>query len=75
MPRNDSEAIVVGAVGSAAPWFLRGWAEGTKVEFIIDARLQYWRRRCLTACVFPTLGCFPDCVHVDAGWSWRINPH
>ena len=24
---DDGEAIVVGAVGSAAPWFLMGWAE------------------------------------------------
>ena len=31
LPRNDSEAIVVEAVGSAAPWLLTGWAEGTEV--------------------------------------------
>ena len=32
----ELEAIVVGAVGTGAPWFLIGWAEGTKVEFMID---------------------------------------
>ena len=30
------EAIVVGAVGSAAPWFLMGWANDIEVEFMID---------------------------------------
>ena len=25
-----------GAVGSAAPWFLTGWAEGVEVDFMID---------------------------------------
>ena len=34
------EAMVVGAVGSGAPWFLTGWAEGTEVEFIIDTGCQ-----------------------------------
>ena len=38
--RNDSEAIVVGAVGLAAPWFLTGWAEGTEVESMIDTGCQ-----------------------------------
>ena len=33
-------AIVVGAVGSGAPWFLTGWAEGTEVEFMIDIGCQ-----------------------------------
>ena len=28
------------AVGSAAPWFLTGWAEGTEVEFIINTGCQ-----------------------------------
>ena len=40
LPRNDSETIVVGAVGWAAPWFLTGWAEDTEVEFIIDTGCQ-----------------------------------
>ena len=33
---EDGEAIVVGAVGSAAPWFLKGWANDMEVEFMID---------------------------------------
>ena len=37
---ESTEAIVVGAVGSAAPWFLTGWAKGTEVEFIIDTGCQ-----------------------------------
>ena len=38
---NDSgEGIVVGAVGSAALWFLRGWAGGIEVEFMIDKGCQ-----------------------------------
>ena len=32
LSRENNEAIVVGAVGSGAPWFLTGWAEGTEVE-------------------------------------------
>ena len=40
LPRNDSETIVVGAVDSAAPWFLTSWAEGTEVEFMIDTGCQ-----------------------------------
>ena len=30
------EAIVVGAIGSAAPWFLTGWAHDVEIEFMID---------------------------------------
>ena len=37
---EDGEAIVVGAVGSAAPWFLTGWAEEVEIEFMIDAECQ-----------------------------------
>ena len=36
LPQDKNKAIVVGAVGSGAPWFLNGWAEGTEVEFMID---------------------------------------
>ena len=38
--QEDGEAIVVGAVGSAAPWFLTGWADGVEVEFMIDMGCQ-----------------------------------
>ena len=40
LPENDGEAIVVWAVGSAASWFLTGWAEGMEVEFMIDMGCQ-----------------------------------
>ena len=39
-PPEDGEAIVVGVVGSAAPWFLTGWAEDMEVEFMIDTGCQ-----------------------------------
>ena len=39
--RQDSgEAIVVGAIGSAAPWFLTGWAHDVEIEFMIDTGCQ-----------------------------------
>ena len=30
----------MGAVGSAAPWFLSGWANDMEVEFMIDTGCQ-----------------------------------
>ena len=33
---EDDDAIVVGAVVSAAPWFLMGWAAEVEIEFMID---------------------------------------
>ena len=39
-PQDSGEAIVVGAVGSAAPWFLPGWTEGVEVDFMIDTGCQ-----------------------------------
>ena len=36
MLSEEDDAIVVGAIGTGAPWFLTGWVEGTEVEFIID---------------------------------------
>ena len=36
----ELEAIVEGAVGTGAPWFLTGWAEGTEVEFMMDTGFQ-----------------------------------
>ena len=39
--RPDSgEAIVVGAIGLAAPWFLTGWAHDVEIEFMIDTGCQ-----------------------------------
>ena len=40
MSTAEPEAIVVGAVGTGAPWFLTGWAEGTEVEFMINTGCQ-----------------------------------
>ena len=37
---EDGEAIVVRAVGSAAPWFLTGSANDIEVEFMIDTGCQ-----------------------------------
>ena len=37
---EDGEAIIVGAVGSAAPWFLTGWTNDVEVEFMIDTGCQ-----------------------------------
>ena len=31
---------MVGAIGSAAPWFLTGWAHDVEIEFMIDAGCQ-----------------------------------
>ena len=39
-PQGSGEAIIVGAIGSAAPWFLTGWGEGVEVEFMIDTGCQ-----------------------------------
>ena len=40
VPLEEGEAIVVGAIGSAAPWFLTGWASDMEVEFMIDTGCQ-----------------------------------
>ena len=37
---EDGEVIIVGAVGSAAPWFLTGWTNEVEVEFMIDTGCQ-----------------------------------
>ena len=37
---DDEEAIVVGAVGSAAPWFLTGWADEVEIACMIDMGCQ-----------------------------------
>ena len=39
-PQDSGEDIVVGAIDSAAPWFLTGWAEGVEVDFMIDTGRQ-----------------------------------
>ena len=37
---EPGEAIVVGAIGSAAPWFLTGWAHDVEIEFMNDTGCQ-----------------------------------
>ena len=37
---EEGGAIVLGVVGSAAPWFLTGWANDLEVEFMIDTDCQ-----------------------------------
>ena len=37
---ENEEAIMVGVVGSAAPWFLTGWTNDVEVEFMIDTGCQ-----------------------------------
>ena len=37
---EDGDAIMVGVVGSAAPWFLTGWTNYVEVEFLIDTGCQ-----------------------------------
>ena len=39
--RSESgEAIIVGVIGSAAPWFLTGWAHEVEIECMIDTGCQ-----------------------------------
>ena len=37
---ETGDAIVVGAIGSAAPWFLTGWVHEVEIEFMIDTGCQ-----------------------------------
>ena len=37
---EDGDAIMVGVVGSTAPWFLTGWTNDVEVEFMIDTGCQ-----------------------------------
>ena len=37
---EDGDVIMVGVVGSAAPWFLMGWTNDVEVEFMIDTGCQ-----------------------------------
>ena len=39
-PQDSGEVIEVGAFGSAALWFLTGWAEGVEVDFMIHTGCQ-----------------------------------
>ena len=37
---EEGDAIMVGVVGSAAPWYLTGWTNDVEVEFMIDTGCQ-----------------------------------
>ena len=37
---EEGDAIMVGVVGSAAPWYLTGWTNEVEVEFMIDTGCQ-----------------------------------
>ena len=37
---TEGDTIMVGVVGSAAPWFLTGWTNDVEVEFMIDTGCQ-----------------------------------
>ena len=37
---EEGDAIMVGVVGSAAPWYLMGWTNDVEVEFMIDTGCQ-----------------------------------
>ena len=37
---EDGDVIMMGVVGSAAPWFLTGWTNDVEVEFMIDTGCQ-----------------------------------
>ena len=37
---EEGDTIMVGVVGSAAPWFLTGWTNDVEVEFMIDTGCQ-----------------------------------
>ena len=37
---EEGDTIMVGVVGSAAPWFLTGWTNNVEVEFMIDTGCQ-----------------------------------
>ena len=37
---SEGDAIMVGTVGSAAPWYLTGWANEVEVEFMINTGCQ-----------------------------------
>ena len=72
---ESGEAIVVGAIGSAAPWFLTGWAHEVEIEFMIDTGCQVtilsttvFERMCI---VDPTM-CAPSCDPAAAGWCQPI---
>ena len=62
---EDGDAIMVGVVGSAAPWFLTGWTNDVEVEFMIDTGCQV---TILATSVFEKMCTNPSASRI------RINP-
>ena len=71
LPPDESsaelETIVVGDVGTGAPWFLTVWAEGTEVEFMIDTGCQ--------VTIFATLVFERMCVAGSGAGGWCRTTH
>ena len=63
---ESGEAIVVGAIGSAAPWFLTGWAHKVEIECMIDTGCQV-TILCLSVCVQWIRPCAQCCDPAAAG--------
>ena len=74
---EEDEAIVVGAVGSAAPWFLTGWTDEVEIEYMLDTGCQV---AILAASVFERMcASVPQVrarrIRADAGWFRPTLPH
>ena len=68
-------AIVVGAVSSAASWFLTGWANDMEVDFMIDTGCQVTiLATTVFGCVQRIRWCGPSCDCVDVDWSRLTRP-
>ena len=68
------EAIVVGAISSAAPWFLTGWANDMEVDFMIDTGCQVTILATTVFCVQRIRWRGPSCHCVDVNWSQLTCP-
>ena len=65
---------MVGDVGTGAPWFLTGWAEGTEIELMIDTGCQV---TILATFVFERM-CAADpriSSHAAGGWYRQTHLH
>ena len=60
---ESGEAIAVGAIGSAVPWFLTGWAHEVEIEFMIDTGCQ------VTIFVYDGVSAY---VYSESGSALRI---
>ena len=69
-PPEAGDAIVVGVVGSAAPWFMIGWAHEVEVEFMIDTGCQV---TILATTIFERM-CTVDQLDLRIGQLWAGRP-